>query len=220
MKKGFIVIGATAIMIGLFVFGMNRYKEQEAYAVRQIAASNDSPLHRPDAPTIGTLMAKVEIVEFFDPACEACREFHPHIKSILERYKSQVLLSLRYATFHQGSDYVAQVLEAARLQGMEIYLKSLEAVLAAQPLWADHRRPQPELVWTVLDNTGLDVERARREMNDPRVLSRLKQDAADIIKLNVRKTPALFINDQPLQDFSPEGLAAQVASEVWAAYKP
>ncbi len=219
MKKVFIVIGATLIMVGLFVFGMNWYKEQEANAVRQIAASNDSPLHRPDAPKIGTLMAKVEIVEFFDPACEACRKFHPHIKSILERYKSQVLLSLRYATFHQGSDYVAQVLEAARLQGMGIYLKSLEAVLAAQPLWADHRRPQPELVWTVLDNTGLDVERARREMNDPRVLSRLKQDAADMIKLNVRQTPALFINDQPLQDFSPEGLAAQVASEVRAAYK-
>lgn len=219
MKKVFIVIGATLIMVGLFVFGMNGYKEQEANAVRQIAASNDSPLHRPDTPKIGTLMAKVEIVEFFDPACEACREFHPHIKSILERYKSQVLLSLRYATFHQGSDYVAQVLEAARLQGMDIYLKSLEAVLAAQPLWADHRRPQPELVWTVLDNTGLDVERARREMNDPRVLSRLKQDAADMVKLNVRQTPALFINDQPLQDFSPEGLAAQVASEVWAAYK-
>ena len=220
MKKVFIVIGATLIMVGLFMFGMNWYKEQEANAVRQIATSNDLPLHRPDAPTIGTLMAKVEIVEFFDPACEACRAFHPHIQSILERYKSQVLLSLRYATFHQGSDYVAQVLEAARLQGMDIYLKSLEAVFAAQPLWADHQRPQPELVWTVLDNTGLDVGRARREMNDPRVLFRLKQDAADMVKLNVWQTPTLFINDQRLQDLSPEGLAAQVASAVRAAYKP
>jgi protein-disulfide isomerase len=37
-------------------------------------------------------------------------------------------------------------------------------------------------------------------------------------KLNVRQTPTLFINGKPLLNFSPDGLAAQVASEVRAAY--
>ena len=48
----------------------------------------------------------------------------------------------------------------------------------------------------------------------------LKQDAADMVKLDVRKTPTLFINGKPLREFSPEGLASQVASEIRIAYKP
>jgi hypothetical protein len=80
----------------------------------------------------------------------------------------------------------------------------LEAVLEGQPIWADHGRPNPELVWTLLGVTGLDIERARKDMNDPKILARLKQDAADIVKLDVRKTPTLFINGKPLREFSPE----------------
>lgn len=220
MKKPILVAGAAIVMLGAFVVGKNIYKDQQADKVSQIAATDkDSPFNRLDAPMIGTIMAKVEIVEFFDPACEACRGFHPYVKSVLNAHKSQVRLSLRYATLHKGSDYVAQVLEAARMQGLDIYLASLEAVLEGQPVWAEHGRPQPELVWTLLTSTGLDIERARREMNDPRILARLKQDAADMVKLDVRKTPTLFINGKPLRDFSPEGLTSQVANEIRIAYK-
>ena len=44
-------------------------------------------------------------------------------------------------------------------------------------------------------------------------------DGVVIVKLDVRKTPTLFINGKPLKDFSPEGLASQVASEIRLAYK-
>lgn len=220
MNKSIIVAGAAIVIVGAFVIGKYVYKDQQAVKVGQIAATDtDSPFNRPNAPMIGTIMAKVEIVEYFDPACEACRGFHPYVKSVLNAHKNQVRLSLRYATLHQGSDYVAQVLEAARLQGLDIYLASLESVLEGQPVWAEHGRPQPELVWTLLKNTGLDIERARREMNDPKVMALLKQDAADMIKLDVRKTPTLFINGKPLREFSPDGLASQVASEIRIAYK-
>jgi protein-disulfide isomerase len=37
---------------------------------------------------------------------------------------------------------------------------------------------------------------------------------------NVRQTPTLFVNGKPLQEFSPDGLAKQVASEVRAACTP
>ena len=39
-------------------------------------------------------------------------------------------------------------------------------------------------------------------------------------KLNIRQTPTLFVNGKPVQEFSPDGLAKQVASEVRAAYTP
>ena len=39
-------------------------------------------------------------------------------------------------------------------------------------------------------------------------------------KLNVRETPTLFVNGKPLQEFSPDDTAKQVACEVRAAYTP
>ena len=220
MNKSVIVGSAAVILVGAFVIATNLYKGQQAEKVSQVAASDtDSPFNRLDAPMIGTIMAKVEIVEFFDPACERCRAFYPHVKAVLNAHKNQVRLSLRYAAFHKGSDYVVKILEAARMQGPDIYIATLEAVLEGQPVWADHGRPNPELVWTMLGNTGLDIERARKDMNDPKILARLKQDEADIVKLDVRRTPTLFINGKLLREFSPDGLASQVASEIRLAYK-
>ena len=214
MKRFLIVVGVAVALIGAYVVATKQYQAQQTQAVTAVASdlaqSNDSPFNRPDAPLIGTVMAKVEIVEFFDPACESCRAFYPYVKQILEDNKNKVKLSLRYAALHKGSDYVSQVLEAARMQGSGVYIKTLEAILAGQPVWAAHHRPQPELVWALLGDTGLDIERAKKDMNDPAILARLKQHEADRERLQVSKTPTFFVNGRPLQDFSPTGLAALV----------
>ncbi len=74
-----VIVGITAvIMVGAFVVGTKLYQGKQAEKVTRIAATDkDSPFNRPDAPMIGTIMAKVEIVEFFDPACEAVAPFIP-----------------------------------------------------------------------------------------------------------------------------------------------
>lgn len=187
--------------------------------VAKVATKTDSPVKRPDAPMIGTIMAKVEIVEFFDPACEGCRAFHPYVKSVLETNKHRVRLSLRYATFHAGSDYVAQILEAARLQDQGLYISVLEKVLKTQPVWANHANPRPELIWSLIEDTGLDINRAKSEMNDPGIIARLRRDAKDIEKLGIRRTPTFFINGKLLRELSPEVLTQQVAEEIRASYR-
>ena len=182
--------------------------------VAEQATRSESAADPVPSPSLGPLLARVQIVEFFDPACEACRAFHPYVKEIMEANAGRTRLVLRYAPFHRGSDYVIRVLEAARMQGQDIYWKVLDAVLAAQPQWADHARPQPEEVWRFLGGTDLDIERARRDMNHPRITQLISQDTAEIVARNVQKTPTFFINDKPLQVHSPEGLAAQVTKEL------
>jgi len=223
MKLQIIIAGTAILIVGTFLVATKLYKEQQSEVMQQtvakVATKTESPIKRPDAPMIGTIMAKVEIVEFFDPACEGCRAFHPYVKSVLETNKHQARLSLRYATFHTGSDYVARILEAARLQGQDLYIKVLEKVLETQPVWANHANPRPELVWDLVKGTGLDIQRAKKEMNDPSIIARLKQDASDIAELSIRRTPTFFINGKLLRELSPEGLAQQVAEEVRASYK-
>ena len=132
------------------------------------------------------------IVEFFDPGCETCRAFAEPVKGFLSAHPGKIRLVKRYAPFHQGSDKVVQILEAARLQGK--YWETLDVMFERQPIWASHHDPQPEAIWQFLPSVdGLDVDRLRKDMNDPKVIEIVKQDIADARALSVRKTPSFFV---------------------------
>jgi protein-disulfide isomerase len=219
MKKSTIVI-ASALAIALaFGGGAYYYKAQQAQEISKLAGAEESVFVRAASPSLGTESAKVQLVEFFDPACESCRMMYPYVKSLMRANDGKLRLTLRYATFHEGSEYVVKVLEAARMQGQGIYWKSLEAILANQPTWADHGRPNPQLVWDYLGGTGLDIQKARQDMNDPRIAELLKQDSKDLATLKVNKTPSFFINGKPLSEFGPNQLRVQVENEIRAAYR-
>lgn len=221
MKRLLVIAGVALVLVvgSLAVYlwpGASTPPATQAPGSAEVAkpAPQKAPTAEPLAPpSLGPLLARVQIVEFFDPACEACRAFYPHVKQILQD-NAGTRLVLRYAPFHQGSEYVIRVLEAARMQGEDLYWKALETVLAAQPQWADHARPQPELVWRFLDGSGVDIERAKRDMKDPRITGLIRKDTADIVSLNVQRTPTFFVNDKPLREMSPRGLAMQVAQEL------
>ena len=144
---------------------------------------------------------------------------YPYVKSLMRANDGKLRLTLRYATFHEGSDYVVKVLEAARMQGQDLYWKALEAILANQATWAEHGRPNPLLVWDYLGGTGLDIQKAKQDMNDPRIAELLKQDDKDLATLKVNKTPSFFINGKPLAEFGQNQLRVQVENEIRIAYQ-
>jgi protein-disulfide isomerase len=219
MKKPTIVIASALAIALVFGGGAYYYKAQQAQEISKLAGAEESVFVRAASPSLGAESAKVQVVEFFDPACESCRMMFPYVKSLMRANDGKLRLTLRYATFHEGSDYVVKVLEAARMQGQDIYWKSLEAILSNQPTWAEHGRPNPQLVWDYLAGTGLDIQKAKQDMNDARIAELLKQDAKDLATLKVNKTPSFFINGKPLKEFGPNGLRAQVESEIKVEYQ-
>jgi predicted DsbA family dithiol-disulfide isomerase len=124
---------------------------------------------------------------------------------------------IRYAPFHQGSDRVVKLLEAAKTQGK--YQTVLEAVLAAQPSWADHGQPNIEVAFQVAEQAGLDLVKARQDIEKPGMQALLQQDIEDLTALQVTKTPTFFVNGRSLPSFGPEQLARLVAEEVDKAKK-
>ena len=219
MRKPTIVIVSALAVALVFGGGAYYYKAQQAQEIDQLAGAAESALIRVASPSLGAESAIVQIVEFFDPACESCRMMYPYVKSLMRANEGKLRLTLRYATFHEGSDYVVKVLEAARMQGADMYWKSLEAILANQATWAEHERPNPQLVWDYLGGIGLDIQKAKQDMNDTRIAELLKQDAKDLATLKVDKTPSFFINGKPLKEFGPNGLRAQVESEIGSLYQ-
>jgi len=220
MNKKLMVIAITVVALVMFALGAYFYNAEQAEEANQLArAENKAFFNRPNSPSTGSDNAQVQITEFFDPACEACRQMYPYVKSLLNTNTGKVRLTLRYAAFHSGSDYVVQILEAIRMQGPELYWKALEAVLKAQPEWASHDAPNPKLVWNALNGLNIDLERVRKDMNDPRIIELIKQDAADINALKITQTPSFFVNGKPLVPFGKHELKALVQEEVAASYK-
>lgn len=204
---------AVLLILGLaFYFGMDAYRDRTQAEEDTRIAVEGSRLVRMHTPIIGPQNAPVTIVEFFDPACETCRAFYPIVKQIMAQHPDKVRLALRYAPFHHGSDQVVKLIEAARKQGL--YTPVLEALLAAQPEWADHAAPNIGIAFEAAARAGLDMERARQDMETPEIQAVLAQDIEDLTALQVSKTPTFFVNGRSLPSFGPEQLTRLVAEEV------
>ncbi len=207
-----IVLGLLALVVSFFALGMYVYQQRVQNSQMDKVNRAADRLVRAASPVLGPVDARVTVVEFFDPACETCRVFYPFVKDLMRKHPQDIRLMLRYAPFHQGSDQVIKLLEAARLQGL--YQPVLEIVLAAQPLWADHSQPNVERAFQAAAEAGLDLQKARVDMKSPAIEALLAQDVQDLTALEVTKTPTFFVNGRGLPSFGPEQLEALVAEEL------
>jgi len=217
MKQKILFIVAAAILLLAFLVGAWVYKSGGTDQPAQLADPIYTQLVRMHSPTLGKPDAKVQIVEFLDPACGACASFYPRLKEILAANPDEIRLVLRYAPFHKGSGAVVAVLEAAKKQGK--FWPALEALLASQAKWTRNHIAQVDLVWKQLEGLGLDLERVRVDMKDPAIMRAIGQDLDDAKALSVNKTPSFFVNGQPLQRFGYEPLKALVDEALGSAQR-
>ncbi len=217
MKRKTLFIAAAIALLLVFVVGTLLYTAKQEKQSTQLAEANQDALVRMYSPTLGKQDAPVVIVEFLDPACETCKNFYPRVKDIMAAHPDQIRLVLRYTPFHDGSDKVVAVLEAARKQGR--FWPALEALLATQAEWAPHHRAEVDLVWPHLEGLGLNLEQVKADMAAPEIADVIAQDLADANTLNVTKTPDFFVNGKPLPNFGYEQLRNQVDEALNAAQR-
>ncbi|ABI58369.1 DsbA family protein [Nitrosomonas eutropha] len=167
-----------------------------------IAAQDLATLVRFHSPVIGRLDAPITIVEFFDPSCEGCRAFYPHVKQILSKYPNDVRLVLRYVLFHEGSEQTVRMLEAARKQGL--FQPVLEAILEAQPEW--HDDPKVTAAWRAAVRVGLNEGRARTDIQEAAISALIKMDEADVNAVGIKGTPTFFVDGKRLAKLNPQDL--------------
>lgn len=217
VKRTQVFLFAAVFLLLAFIAGALIYKSEKSDTAVQAYQSNKSTFVREHSPALGNPAAKVEIVEFLDPACETCRSFSPFVKKLMADNPDKIRLFVRYAPFHQGSDYVVKVLEAAKKQ--EKFWETLDALFAAQSGWASHHQPQPQLVWNYIGGIGLDIARLRHDMNAPEIERIIQQDLADAKTLNVKMTPEFFVNGKPMPSFGYDQLRNLVRDALAIAYR-
>lgn len=216
MKKNHIVIATVLVMGLLFALAAYFYNAQQLETKNKLAKQHANALIPPHAIKKGNPQAKVTIVEFLDPACGTCKQFHPIIKDLLKKYPGKINLVVRYAPFHPGSDQMIAILEAVRKQGQ--FWNVLDMMFEYQEYWAINHQAKPELFWGVLKGYGLDVARIQQDMQDPTIAKIIEQDLADGKLLGATKTPTFFVNGKPLSSFGYQQLMSLVQSELAANY--
>jgi protein-disulfide isomerase len=215
MKQKALFIIAAVVLLLAFVVGAWVYKSGETDEPAQLADPADAQLVRMHSPTLGKPDAKVQLVEFIDPACGACANFYPLVKKILAENPDQIRLVMRYAPFHKGSGKVVAVLEAAKKQ--DKFWPALEALLASQAQWTQHHIAYVDRVWKQLEGLDMNLEQMRADAKDPAIMRAIAQDLDDAKALSVNKTPSFFVNGKPLLRFGYEPLKAMIDEALGSA---
>ena len=180
------------------------------------APSDTAKFIRDYSPRVGPEQAKVVIVEFMDPACGTCARFHPFVKRLLREHRDQILLVLRYAPFHEGSDEMVAILEAARKQGK--FDEVLELMFETQRQWTQNHIAYSDRFWPFLENIDLDLTRLAQDIKDPSITHIIQQDLSDAQQLGANKTPTFFVNAQGLPSFGHQQLKQLVKAEIAKHY--
>jgi len=217
MKQKTLFIASAVVLLAAFVVGVLVYNIQRADRTAEVVKRSPQALTRFHSPTLGNADAKVHIVEFLDPACGTCAQFSPFVKDLMAANPGRIRLTVRYAPFHQGSEQVVKMLEAARKQGK--FWQALEALFATQRQWVQNHVAYAQLAWNSLAGLGLDLDRVRADMNAPEVTRIVEQDIADTRTLNVTQTPEFFVNGRAMPSFGAEQLKDLVDEEIAKAYR-
>ncbi|MGA1931378.1 thioredoxin domain-containing protein [Arcobacter sp. YIC-464] len=211
-NKKVVLILVVALLAIFFVSGYV-YKNMQEKEELQKVQNNNTSLVRPYSYIDGKKDAKVELVEFFDPACGTCALFHPYVKEIMKQNKDDIKIVYRYAPFHKGSDKVVKLLEAAREQGK--FKELLELLFVTQQYWVKHHVVQYDIVEKIAEKSNLlDMNKANEFMKNPKLDEIINQDLADAKALGANKTPSFFVNSKPLKEFGLEQLIELINSEL------
>ncbi|MFV0480401.1 MAG: DsbA family protein [Campylobacteraceae bacterium] len=205
---------ALAVVIAVFCVAVFAYTKSK----NTVSEENYSLLIREHSPVIGNKDAKVTVVEFFDPGCGTCVYFGPFVKDLPNKYDGKVKVVYRYLPFHNGSDFMLALVEAARDQGK--FEEALSNVFEQYNRWFVNNSANAFLAWGVLQQSSVDVNMAQAYINanQANLTAMFQQDIKDATDLGITGTPTFYINGQKLTKLSPEDLYKAVEDEIKKVY--
>lgn len=225
MRKEILIMGAIVVLVVVAaVVGSNYYRSSIQSDRKPTntapATAPKGQLIRPDSASRGPADAKITLVEFYDPECEACASFAPNVKKILKDYEGNIRLVARYMPLHPNSLTAAAFTEAAAEQGK--YWEAQELLFQKQPEWGTKHGPPtaapPPNINVLFDGyakeLGLDLAKASASIKEKRFDAKIDQDKKDGQGLGVRRTPTFFVNGRELARFGDADLRALIDEEL------
>lgn len=212
-------IGGVVVIIAIIGTVLYRQSVQSTPPVTQQQPDLTEKLIRPDSPTLGPADAKVTVVEFLDPECEACAQFAPMVKGLVKEFP-QVRFVFRYMPLHRNARLAVAYVEAAGEQGK--YWEMQEIMFRRQSEWGEihgpapkEPRPAPATVFEKFaSEIGINVDQLKSSAINPKHGAKADRDLADGRALGVSQTPTFFVNSRKLERLSESDLRTMINDEL------
>lgn len=175
-------------MIEVLQAAEDKLKADKAKDAKQaIAERRDELVHDASAPVAGNPAGDVTIVEFFDYRCPYCKQVEPSLEALIKQDPKLRVVYKEFPVLGEASVYASRMALAARKQGK--YLPFHDAMMATK---GEINR---EVIERVAKSAGVDVEKAKAEMNAPEIDALIKRNYALARALDINGTPAFIIGD-------------------------
>ncbi|MGX9120194.1 DsbA family protein [Mesorhizobium sp. BHbsci] len=156
-----------------------------------IPERRDALFNDPSAPTAGNPNGDVPLVVFLDYNCPHCRAGDPIIQQALKNDPKLKVLYKEFPGKAPGSKFAAVAALASRKQGK--YEPFHHALMAARGQVSEFS------ILTIARQVGLDVEKLKRDMEDPAIEDTLERNRALATDLYITGTPALVLGDEVIE---------------------
>ena len=139
------------------------------------------------SPVSGNPKGDVTLVEFFDYQCGYCKQSLKPVRDLLETDRQLRVVWKEFPILGPVSRFAARVAMASKKQGR--YLEFHGAVMGSRGKLTEDR------VMAIAGSVGLDIQRLRRDMEDPAIENYLDETIRLARVLGIRGTPAFVIGD-------------------------
>jgi protein-disulfide isomerase len=177
-------------------------KSAAAPRPQQAAAGRPDPNQRyavttDGSPAVGPANAQVSVVAFSDFQCPFCSRAVPTLEQVEKEYGDKVRIVFKHLplSIHPKAPAAHAAAEAAHRQGKFWEMHDL--------IFANQREMSRERYLEYAAQLGLDVGKFEKDMESAEVKQRIDADTSEAARLNVRGTPAFFINGRYLSGAQP-----------------
>ena len=140
------------------------------------------------SPSLGNEKARIILVEFAEFKCTYCVALSPVLKKLVADSNGMVRLFFKHFPLknHPGSFFSSRAAQAAHGQGKFWAMYDL--------LYKDFNKQGMEDVLEYARTLGMDVERYKKDLEDPEIAKLVETDKMEGVRAKVVGTPTLFIN--------------------------
>jgi protein-disulfide isomerase len=231
-----LILGASVVAGGALIRGAVQSGAQELASLRvavaelEAAAARGAPSQpaarpapeaapaRPDpneryevstegSPARGPADAPIEIVEFSDFQCPFCSRVTPTLKQVEQEYGDKVRIVFKHfpLSIHPKAPAAHAASVAAHNQGK--FWEMHDRIFGNQGEMSE------EKYVAYAQELGLDVEKFKKDMEDPETKAAVERDTKQAATLSVRGTPGFFINGRFLSGAQPFAAFKRIIDE-------
>lgn len=152
--------------------------------------------HNTNDPVVGNPAGKITLVEFFDYQCPHCTAMESEMENVVKDNPNLRIVYKEFPIRGPMSDTAAHAALAAKIQGK--YSEFHNALMkAGQSLLTE------EIIYKVAKETGLDVDKLKKDMKDKTVDDQIKSNLKLGQSLQLLGTPAFFLAMSDIKDGAP-----------------